>query len=657
MKRTLALIMFLMAAGTMPAESQTLFEFGPHKVSQEEFLRVYQKNSLGGEPDMSRKALEEYLELYALFRMKVKVAEERRMDTISSIQAELDNYRRQLAKSLLTDDKVVEELVQEAYDRMKEEVKVRHILLLAAPTAPAEDTLRAYQRIDSVYRVLVSKKADFAELAEKISDDRPSAARGGDLGYITALQAIYDFENQAYQTPKGKFSKPFRSPFGYHVLEVLDRRPANGTVEVAQILVAVRKSEGEEGRLKAKSKADSLYNALKKGAEFTELVAAFSEDKFSREQEGKVAPFRVGAMVPEFEEAAFALKKPGDISRPVETEYGFHIIRLLNKQPIAPLDSLKSQIRKQVEGDGRFQIAREAFYQQVKERNQFREYKENLEPIVEKVKNIPDTGAMANVLELNDYQSMQAPLFELKGSQYTQFDFVRYAHEVTRGRIMGVRQGVIKDLYKMYLQSVIQDLEEQRIVEENPEIRQLMKEYRDGILLFELMDQEVWSKASRDSLGLQAFYESQKGKYLWEPGFQGSLYRFKNDSVLKVALPLLKKGKLSDEEIMEKLNTQDFPDAASIQRGRFEFSRFEEFPREAIKANSLTEAKENSDGSQTILKVGEVFPSPTPKTLEEARGFVVAQYQDKLEKDWNASLKERFPVKLNTPVFESMIKE
>src|SRR5690606_22391438 len=144
-------------------------------------------------------------------------------------------------------------------------------------------------------------------------------------------------------------------------------------------------------------------------------------------------------------------------------------------------------------------------------------------------------------------------------------------------------QGVIKDLYKMYLQSVIQDLEEQRIVEENPEIRQLMKEYRDGILLFELMDQEVWSKASRDSLGLQAFYESQKGKYLWEPGFQGSLYRFKNDSVLKVALPLLKKGKLSDEEIMEKLNTQDFPDAASIQRGRFEFSRFEEFPREAIK--------------------------------------------------------------------------
>lgn len=657
MMRTSALFLFLLGMGLLPAKAQTLFEFGPHAVSKEEFLRVYQKNSLGGAPDMSREALEDYLDLYALFRMKVKVAEERRMDTITAIQAELDNYRRQLAKSLLTDDKVVSELVEEAYERMKEEVKVRHILLLAAPTAPPADTLRAYTTIDSLYKVLVAGKASFDDLAAKYSEDGPSAGRGGELGYITALQAIYSFENQAYQTPEGKLSRPFRSPFGYHILEVQDRRPSNGTVEVAQILVATRKSEGEEGRKRARNLADSLYKALNKGASFTELVAAFSEDKFSRENQGKMNPFRVGSMVPEFEEAAFALKKPGEISRPVETEYGFHIIQLLKKEPIAPFDSLKNDIRKQVESDGRFQIAREAFYQQVKERNGFREYPGNLDPVMEKVMAIPDTGVMANVLDAKEFQHLQEPLFELRGTPYSQFDFVTYAQEVTRGRIMGMRQGVVKDLYTMYKQSVIQDLEEQRIVRENPEIRQLMQEYRDGILLFELMDQEVWSKASRDTAGLQAFYKTRQGEYLWEPGFNGSLFRFKDESALKRGMPLLRKGKMTEEEIMEALNTEETPDAVSIQRGRFEFSRFDEFPRKAIKANSLTEARKNQDGSFTLLKVKEVYDSPSPKTLEEARGFVVAQYQDKLEKDWNAALKERFPVKVNEQVFQSMIRK
>ncbi len=655
MFRSLTLVITFLAAAWVPAAAQTLFHYGPHAVTKDEFLRVYQKNSLGKEPDMSREALEEYLNLYALFRMKVQVAEERRMDTISTIQAELDNYRRQLAKNHLADNKVAEALTKEAYERMGEEIRVRHILILAAPTAPPADTLRAYQRIDSIDQLLQKKKVDFASLAESLSDDRASGQRGGDIGYITALQTIYAFENQAYQTPKGKRSKPFRSPFGYHILEVTDRRPTHGTLEVAQILVEVRKSEGEAGKTRAKHRADSLYTALKKGASFTDLVAQFSDDRFSKENEGKVPPFKVGAMVPAFEEAAFALKKIGDISRPVETEYGYHIIKLLNKEPLPSYDSIKETLAKQVASDGRYQAARDAFYQKVKAQNQFKEYPENLEPVIDRVRQIPDTGAMAHVLELDDFRSLQAPLFEFNGTPYSQYDFVTYAHTVTRGRILGPRQGAIQDLYGMYLQSVIQDLEELRLVRENPQIRQLMQEYRDGILLFELMDQEVWSKASRDSLGLQAFYETQKGKYMWEPGFQGSLYRFKNDSVSKEGMALLKKGKLSDEEIMEALNTSSMPDAVSIQRGRYEFSRFKEFEASQIKAKAVLGPKKGEDGSQIVLKVKEVFTKPAPKTLEEARGFVVAQYQDKLERDWNESLRARFPLKVNEEVFRSMV--
>ncbi len=636
--------------------TQTLFTFGNNAVSKDDFLRIYQKNSLNKKPDFSEPALKEYLDLYSLFRMKVKEAELQHLDTLASIQNELNNYRKQLAKNYLTDEQVQNKLITEAYDRKKEEVHVAHILILMSPTAPSADTVTPYKRIDSIYNAITKKKADFAELAKKYSDDRGSKDKGGDIGYITALQTVYAFENAAYSTPVGKVSAPFKTQFGYHILKVIDRRPTLGEVKVAQIMVAAPKSKGIDGVEAAQKRIDSIKADMKKGVDFKDLVKKYSDDKYSVNDGGELQPFGVGRVDPTFEKAAFALKNPGDISEPVQTDYGFHIIKLLAKYPLQPYDSIKSQLKRQVESDSRSQVARETFYEKIKQKNQFKEFRANLDPVIARMSKIPDTGRTANTFKASDYNDMNQPLFELGGKQYMQKDFVTYAENITRGRLMGPKAAVVRDLYNMYTTTVVNDLEEHRLVEEHPDFKNLMDEYRDGIMLFELMERNVWGKASRDTVGLKAFYETRKGKYLWEPGFTGAVYKFKNEKALKEGQKLLAKKELKDEDIIKKMNTDSMPDAVAIQRGHYEFSKFNEVPKTSIAKGKVTEPKKNDDGTYTVVKVNEVFDAPTSKSLEDARGYVVAEYQDYLEKEWNESMRRKYPVKVNDQVFKSIIK-
>lgn len=652
------LVLTCLASGLIfsTGQSQTLFKFGNTDVSKDDFLRIYQKNSLNKKPDFTEPALREYLDLYSLFRMKVKEAEAQHLDTLASIQNELNNYRKQLAKNYLTDEQVQNKLVLEAYDRMKEEVHVAHILIMSSSTGPSADTVEPYRKIDSIYNAITKKKAEFATLAKKYSDDRGSKDRGGDIGYISSLQTVYPFENGAYSTPVGKVSAPFRSQFGYHVVKVIDRRPARGEVKVAQILISAPKSKGQDGIDYAKKRLDSLQNDMKNGVDFKELVKKYSDDKYSVNDGGELQPFGVGSVAPAFEEAAFGLKKPGDISAPVQTDYGFHIIKLLEKMPVKPYDSIKSQLKRKVESDSRSQVAREIFFERIKQKNQFKEHKENLEPIVTRMSKIADTGKNANMFKASDYTDMNKPLFELAGKPYLQSDFIGYAEGITRGRLQGPKGAVVRDIYNMYTATVVNDLEEHRLVEEQPEFKSLMDEYKDGIMLFELMDRNVWGKASRDTAGLKSFYETRKGKYLWEPGFTGAVYHFKNDKALKEGQKLLAKKELKDEDIIKKMNSDSIPDAVSIQRGHYEFSKFNEVPKSVIAKGKITEPKKNDDGTYTVVKVNEVFDTPSPKSLDDARGYAVAEYQDFLEKDWNDKMRKKYPMKLNEDVFKSMVK-
>lgn len=650
------LVLSLLAAGLVinTGKAQTLFSFGNTNVTKQEFLRNYQKNSINKKPDMSETALREYINLYSLFRMKVKEAETMKIDTMSSIMRELDNYKKQLAKNYLTDEEVNNRLYREAYDRMKEDRHVAHILLMAPPNLNAQDSLAAYKKLDSLYKLLTTKKADFAVLAKEFSEDKGTKDRGGDIGFMTSLQTLYPFENAVYSTEVGKVSKPFRTALGFHIVKVIEKRPTRGEVQVAQIMLATPKSRGKEGIDVAMKKIDTIKAALKSGTSYEKLVEKYSEDNYTNKQGGVMPKFGVGKVWPEYEAAAFALKNPGDISEPVQTEYGFHILKLINKFPLQPYDSMVASIKKLVENDARAQTAKDIYYAKIKSQNGFKDFPANYDELVARIAKIPDTGAQANAFSAGDFDNMNKPLFTLANVNYTQSDMMLYAENLTRGRIMGSRQSVAKDIYNMYLNNVITNFQENKLLEENEDFRNLMMEYHDGIMLFELMDQQVWGKASKDSVGLRSFYEANKTKYMWEPGFVGSVYRFKDEASMKKGLGIINKKSSKDEDVSKAVNNEENPDAVTIQQGRYEFSRFKDVPKEVILKVKPYTAVKNADGSYTVVKPTSVSEGPSQKSLEDAKGYVVAEYQDFLEKKWNEKLRNKYPVKVDETVFNTL---
>lgn len=656
--RKLTLTCFITLILSNSLFAQTLFTFGNTPVEKDEFLRVYRKNAINQKPDYSKDALSEYLDLYSLFRMKVKEAEEQHMDTISSIQYELNNYRKQLAQTYLTDEEVSKKQLEEAYARMKENVRVSHILLLSSSMAQSKDTVAPYKRIDSIYNAIVNGKADFAQMAQIYTEDKNTKDNGGDIGYITVMQTVYPFENAAYNTPVGKVSKPFRTQYGYHIIKVTDRKPSQGEVKVAQIMIAAPKSKGPEVIAEAEKKAKQVKAELAKGAKFEDMVAKYSDDAYTKDKGGELEKFGVNSYVPDFEKAAFALKKPGDVSDIIKTDYGFHIIKLIEKYPVKPFDSVKTELKARIDRDDRAQVAREIFYNSIKEKNNFKEYPANVEEIKKWfAASISDTGANANQFSAKDFNGKDKTMFDLKGVSYKASDLLTYAEDVTQGRVMGPKELIFQNVYENYVKTVVMDIEEQNLVNEKPEFRNLMNEYRDGIMLFELMDRNVWGKASKDSTGLKNFYDKQNGKYKWQPGFRGAVYTFKTEADMKAGLKLIGKKDMTDEKIAKELNTDKNPGAVSIQKGYYEFSRFKDFDKSEIVKGKVSNHKRNNDGAYMVVYATEIYENGTTKTLDEARGYVIAEYQDYLEKTWNEKLRSKYPVKVNEDVFNSMVKK
>ncbi len=651
--RKLALTCLATGIFSLTGFAQTLFSYGGKPVSKEEFLRVYQKNTLNKQPDYSEAALKEYLDLYSLFRMKVSEAEQQHLDTVANIQSELNNYRKQLAKNYLTDEEITNKMIREAYDRIKEEVHVAHILIM---NQMSTDSTVAYNKIDSIYKA-IQKGADFSEMARRYTEDRSSKDNGGDVGFITALQTVYPFENVAYATPVGKVSAPFRTQFGYHIVKVIEKRQSRGEVKVAHILITTPKSKGDKADELALQRIDSIKKDMKKGVPFEQLAKKYSDDKFSVNEGGVLPAFSSGKMVPAFENAAFALKKPGDISEAIKTDYGYHIVKLIEKTPLKPFDSLQQQLKRKVENDSRSATAKDFYFEKVKAKNGFKEYAAAMEELYAKVAKIPDTGKEANVFKAADYKTMNKPVFTLAGKDYKQNDFMNFAETFARGRLTGPKKAVLADVYKNYVNTVVNDVEEHKLVEENKDFRILMDEYRSGIMLFELMDRNVWSRASRDSVGLKAFYEANKSKYKWDPGFSGVVYKFKDENTLAQGKKILADKSKKEEDVVKELNVTGNVDAVTVQRGHFEFKSFKDVPQASIVKGKITDGVKSADGKYTLVKVDEVYNEQTTKTLDEARGYVVAEYQDFLERNWNDQMRKKYPMKVDDATFKSMVKK
>lgn len=652
----LTLTCFITLILTNSLFAQTLFTYGGHPVDKSEFLRVYKKNAINKEPDYSEGALREYLDLYSLFKMKVKEAELMKLDTVSSIQYELGNYRKQLASKYLTDEEVKRQQIVEAYERGKEVVKVAHIMKFSSPTAPSKDTVQPYKTIDSIYTAISKGKVEFASIAT-LSDDKSSAANGGELGYISVLKTVYDFENAAYNTPVGKISKPFKTQYGYHIIKVLDRKPNPGEVEVAQIMIAAPMSRSAEERAEAKVKAEKVLVELKKGGNFEALVEKYSEDTYSKENKGVLQKFSVGAYVPDFENAAFGLKKTGDISKVIETEYGYHILKLINKYPIQPYDSVKANLAKMIERDSRAQVAQNMFFDKIKKKNNFKEYPANIEKLKETfVSLVAPNKKGGGDFNSSDFKGPDYSIFDVKKVNYKATDVLAYIEKVTNGRIQGQSNFMFDDILENYITTIVTDIEEENLINEKPEFMHLMQEYRDGIMLFELMDRQVWGKASKDTTGLKKFYEQNKKNYMWDAGFRGKVYTFRNKVSMDKGMKLINKKGMTDELLLETMNTKETPNAVSIQKGYYEYDKHKDISKDVIESGESLVGEQQEDGSYTVTIPDNVYSNGANKNLDEARGYVIAEYQDHLEKSWNEQLRNKYPVKVNEEVFKSMVK-
>jgi len=655
-KRTLIALTLGIALGSSAfgqSKDPVLFSIHGNPVNASEFVGIYTKTNQD-KADFSRSSLEEYLELYIKFKLKVQKARDLKLDTIPSLISELEGYRRQLASSYLVDREVTDKLVKEAYLRMQSDIEVSHIFIAVDRNAAAKDTLTAFNRVNDYLQQLKKGTATFEDLAVAQSDDKTAKETKGYIGYVTALlpDGFYAFENAIYTAKPGDIVGPVRTNSGYHIIKVQGTRPARGEMEAAQILF--RKGETPEKAAAAKMRADSAYQALMAGANWATLCAAVSEDKMTAGKGGDIGFFGINRYQKNFEDAAFALRKDGDFSTPVETSIGWHIIRRKSVKTVGAFETAKRALSEKIKRDSRSEIAKQSIIQRIQKEGNFKEYADNLATWTAQQH---DTLFHTFRWKPNPAKPT-TPLFAFGNQQFTLADFEDYCGKASRDRMRGKGYSVeetIAKLYKNWKDEATLRFEENQLDTKYPEFTALMREYEGGMLLFEAAKMEVWDKANTDTLGLQAFFEKNlKDKYKWEERARVSIYTLKSDDpdlLVKIREMAAKKPAA---DVLKKFNKKE--EMVTVIERLYEKGKNKDVDAVWM-AGGLTTAKTDA-GTKTanFIKVEELTP-PTPKKLSEAKGYAVAEYQDFLEKQWVDQLRKEYKVEVNRAVFEGLIKK
>jgi peptidyl-prolyl cis-trans isomerase SurA len=621
-------------------------------ITKSEFENVYRKNN---KDVADKKSLQEYMDLFINFKLKVKEAEALGLDTVASFKTELAGYRKQLAAPYLTDKNVNEGLITEAYERKKTEIHASHILVKCAEDALPKDTLIAWNKINE-YRKRALKGEDFGKLAmESAKDGDPSAAENkGDLGWFSAFQMVYPFETLVYNTKVGEISQIVRTRFGYHIAKVWDKRPNQGEILTAHIMLRLKKEMNSTDSANVKKKIYELYDKLKAGEKFEDLARQFSEDKQTAEKGGELNWFAAGGMpVIEYEEKVFQIKNKGDYTAPFMTKYGWHIAKLIDKRPLASFDAMKAELKQKVNRDSRSQAGRTSLIARVKKENNFSENK----ILVKKKTTFPALDEMTAVIDSTYFQGkwkaekaagLSKTLFSLGGKNYTQKDFATYLETHQTRRAATDKGFAIDQQYKAFVDETTVAFEETQLEKKYPEFKALMQEYRDGILLFELTDRKVWSKAVKDTVGLKEYYEKNKSSYLWDERADVTTYKCANEEIAKQVRKLLVKKK-SEKEILEEVNkkTQLNLSTETVMYIKGENKMVDNNWKVGISDDI------KQDGKVYILVVNKILEK-SPKLLNEAKGMVTADYQNYLEKDWLANIRNNHKIAVKEEVLNSI---
>lgn len=656
MKKCLYLVLgLILVNGLLFAQDnadEVLMTINNKPITKTEFERIYKKNN--NKESIDSKSLNEYLDLFINFKLKVFEAMELGMDTSTAFKKELDGYRKQLTKPYLSDKNVDDKILQEAYDRMNYDVRASHILVNCKPDAPSKDTLAAYNKALSIRKRLLAGE-NFATVAKETSDDPSVKSNGGDLGYFTAFQMVYPFESAAYNTKVGDVSMPVRTKFGYHILKIVDKRKAVGQVKVAHIMVALPKDAKPEDIEKAKAKINDIYKKLKDGEDFAKLATEYSDDKGSAKQNGELPWFGIGRMVPEFEQAAFNLKKKGDYSEPIQTSFGWHIIKLVDSKGIGSLDDVKADLKSKIAKDSRAEMSRTMLIADLKKEYKYSYEKKSLEDFYTAV----DTSIFNSNWKIEKAKGLNKKLFVLFGKDYDQQSFALYLSK-NQGKepVIPVNDYVNKK-FSDFIDKTIIDLEESRLDIKYPEFRYLMNEYHDGILLFELTDKKVWTKAIQDTVGLEQYYEKNKNNYLWGQRVNASIYTCpKNpkivDAVRKLADKRIKKNWTAEEMTAEINKITNNADSLKVTIEDNKYSKGDNNFVDAVKWDPGIKADSTLKDGKIVFVYINSLVEPTPKSLSEAKGLVTADYQSALEKEWIATLRAKYKVTVNQDVLSKI---
>jgi peptidyl-prolyl cis-trans isomerase SurA len=613
-------------------------------VPKSEFERVFKKNNTK-DSAYDKKAVEDYLQLYINYKLKVKEALELGMDTVKSFNDELGGYRKQLAQPYLVDKEVGENLLREAYERMKSDVRASHILIKCDPNALPKDTIEAYKKAASI-RSELAKNTDFSAAAKKYSDDPSAKDNGGDLGYFTAMQMVYPFESAAYSLKPGDLSQPVRTRFGYHIIKITDSRPAQGEVKVAHIMVKAGANINSEDSLKAVQKIKEIHEKLRIGEKFEDLAKQYSEDQSSSKVGGVLPPFGTGRMVPEFEKAAFALKSTGDFSEPVRTSYGWHIIKLVEKKGIGAYEDVSADLKQKIQKDSRSELSKASMISRIKSKYNF---KENPKAKEEFMKTI-DTTLNEGKWSVEKAANLKSTMFTLGTKDFTQADFAKYVadHQVKR-EANTTAPVMANNMYNEWVKESAINYEETKLDSLYPDFRNLMQEYRDGILLFELTDKKVWSKAVKDTIGLQEFYQKNKNNYMWPERVEATIYTASDENIAKEVRKMMKKID-DDDTLMARINKSSQLNL-QVKSGKFAKGENDVIDMIQWKPGITNDIKK--DNQVVFVNVKKVLPA-SPKTLDEAKGLITADYQNVLEKEWISSLRAKYPVQVHQEVVNSI---
>lgn len=615
-------------------------------ITLSEFEAVYKKNNR--DEVIDQEDLKEYLELYINFRLKVREAETLGLDTVKKFVEELKGYQKQLAKPYLTDKEVTEKLVREAYDRSLKDVRASHILLKIGPDALPKDTLEVYNRIMKIRDEAM--KGDFAQAAKKYSEDPSAKDNGGDLNWFSALRMVYPFETAAYSTAVGEVSMPTRTRFGYHILKVVDKRDALGEISAAHIMIKTGKEATEEEVQEAKKKIEEVKSLLDKGESFEDLARKYSQDRGSANKGGALPRFGTGRMVAAFEKAAFNLKENGDYSEPFLTEYGWHIVKRLERFPVPSFEESESTLSAKVAKDSRSQMSQTVVLNRIKKEYGFKENRKALDAVGA----LLDSTLIDGKWDSSKAKNLKEEVFSLGKKKFTQADFAEYiaSHQTRRRKedLMVIMNG----MYSQFVKDNLLSYEESRLSEKYPEYKALLKEYRDGILLFDLTDEKVWSKAVKDTAGLKAFHNEHRNDFMWGERLDAEIYTCQKDSLVKPLNQLLKKraakGSPSTDEIMTELNANS---SLSIRLERDTYEKNDEKILDEITWKKGVYGPIQDGDSQVFVLVNDVL-QPEPKTLKEARGLVTAAYQNHLEEQWIKELRNKYKYSANAELLNKI---